>query len=487
MIIVYPDHTKMSHIPQAPNMYHWFTAAYVIIMAGLTGEPMEMKLRPQFLEPLGSWQKLNLAIFFTLYVMYVFFALILLLNLLIALLGSTFSKTQEDATLQGRIAFAHVVNRLELVGDFFGTDTHAGEADGTGTSDNTVFLFRDLTHDVEGELPSDHIDDNVFDAVPSVEPPAESMQEPRLTNAIAAAAAATEAMTAGAGEEQSSTAEEFKAELTAALQTEAEMNAVLKEELSVAWRADLKAELGTAMALIPDLKADVIAGKKAAAEAGAAATAVAERTATEVAAMSTRLASVESEMKAELVKGAAGMRQEVAALRAEISAEIRAQMKVEAESGQASGPSGAEIAPALAELKGEIVREIGEMLSKLQSRQGTARGTLDGNSFSLPILPEAHAYADSGICEHSASSSITTAVVPELLPRHSSSSVATRLASERLARSKAKIDSHRDSHRSHRPFAMAAHIEGVPSPCSPSAPSTSTTLQAPAAAPDVTA
>ena len=40
---------------------------------------------------------------------------ILLLNLLIALLGSSFAKTSSEATLQGRVAFATVVQRLELV------------------------------------------------------------------------------------------------------------------------------------------------------------------------------------------------------------------------------------------------------------------------------------------------------------------------------------------------------------------------------------
>ena len=53
-----------------------------------------------------------MAAFLTIYTLYVFLSLILLLNLLIALLGSSFHKTQQDSTLQGRIAFANTVLHL---------------------------------------------------------------------------------------------------------------------------------------------------------------------------------------------------------------------------------------------------------------------------------------------------------------------------------------------------------------------------------------
>ena len=79
-------------------------------MAGMLGEPLDFNLAPSYLAPLGLWQKVNMAAFFIMYTLYVFVALILLLNLLIALLGSSFSKTQADATLQGRVAFANMVH-----------------------------------------------------------------------------------------------------------------------------------------------------------------------------------------------------------------------------------------------------------------------------------------------------------------------------------------------------------------------------------------
>ena len=115
-------------------------------------------------EPLGL-QKLNLAACFVIYVIYIFVSLILLLNLLIALLGSTFAKTQDEARLQGRMAFARIVLRLELVAEICGIDTHAGEMDDAG---GHVHSFRDVARDVNGELPPDHVDENVFGPAPEM-------------------------------------------------------------------------------------------------------------------------------------------------------------------------------------------------------------------------------------------------------------------------------------------------------------------------------
>ena len=75
----------------------------------MLGEPVHLNLSPDYLAPLGAYQKVNMAAFLTIYTLYVFLSLILLLNLLIALLGSSFHKTQQDSTLQGRIAFANTV------------------------------------------------------------------------------------------------------------------------------------------------------------------------------------------------------------------------------------------------------------------------------------------------------------------------------------------------------------------------------------------
>jgi len=172
MVLIFPDHPEAAgHLPQAPDLVHRLDAAYAMLMAGMLGEPISFNLAFDYFEPLGKWQKVNLTAFFILYVLYVFLALILLLNLLIALLGSSFSKTQEEATLQGRLAHANMVLRVELVADFLSINTCAGEPCG----ENFVYMFRDTENDKDGELPRHHESEDIFDKVP---PPGQSTAEP---------------------------------------------------------------------------------------------------------------------------------------------------------------------------------------------------------------------------------------------------------------------------------------------------------------------
>jgi hypothetical protein len=92
---------------------------------------------------------------------------VLLLNLLIALLATTFSRTQELSTLQGRMALARTVLRLELVAQWLGIDTRLGESDGNGCR---VHHFRSVHNSAGGELPRDHKDESIYDVLPSAEP-----------------------------------------------------------------------------------------------------------------------------------------------------------------------------------------------------------------------------------------------------------------------------------------------------------------------------
>ena len=165
MITIFPQHPAAGPLPQAPDFGHWGAAIYAILMVGFTGEPLDLNLDLEYFAPLGYWQKVCLAAVGVVYVLFIFASLILLLNLLIALLGSSFSETSEKATLQGRVAFATVVLRLELVAHFLGINTFAGEPseDGSGVF---VHKFRSVVRDPSGELPRhDTQDENVFDKV----------------------------------------------------------------------------------------------------------------------------------------------------------------------------------------------------------------------------------------------------------------------------------------------------------------------------------
>lgn len=178
LVAIYPDHPSRGALPQAPSFINGFTATHDILIAGFTGEPIDFNLHPDFLYPLGGWQQVNLVVFYLIYLLYIFLSLILLLNLLIALLGTTFRRTQDEATLHGRTSFARLMLRNELVAVMLGIGTSAGERTDDG---RYVHSFRSKVVDRNGELMSDYKDENVFDPVPDeviIEPPASSPPTP---------------------------------------------------------------------------------------------------------------------------------------------------------------------------------------------------------------------------------------------------------------------------------------------------------------------
>jgi len=211
MIVLFPDHPSVGTLPQAPDFYHWFTAAYAILMAGMVGEPLDLNMNPYVLAPLGIFQKLNLGVFIALYVIYIFLSLILLLNLLIALLGNTFNSTQNTATLEGRIAFAQVMLRLELLAQFMGIDTASGEPDGSGRH---AHLFRDVQKDKESELPRDYVSENVFEKLPTTDPHGPNLLEMKA-EVESFKEAQTEGITQAMGDIVRQMGKEIKADLVA--------------------------------------------------------------------------------------------------------------------------------------------------------------------------------------------------------------------------------------------------------------------------------
>lgn len=176
MVTVYPDHHARGNLPQSREFYTWQDATHALVMAGFTGEPLDLLLNWAFIEPLGPWQKVNFAVFLGIYVLFIFLSLILLLNLLIALLAATFVRTQNEATLQGRIAFARVVLRLERIAEVCGINTNAGEADGDGF----VHKFKSVERNREGEVPREYGLLDFFDRVPELAP--EEEPDPILTS-----------------------------------------------------------------------------------------------------------------------------------------------------------------------------------------------------------------------------------------------------------------------------------------------------------------
>jgi len=94
------------------------SALWALFQLAFIGEPIEVDFRG-ILDQIGSaqvdgWK--TTAILFSLasYVVYIIMALVLLLNLLIAMMGDTYAEMQESAVLAWRVDYARRVLRLEL-------------------------------------------------------------------------------------------------------------------------------------------------------------------------------------------------------------------------------------------------------------------------------------------------------------------------------------------------------------------------------------
>ena len=116
MFIAYPAPN-----PQVPQLNDFYTAFKGLLDLALIGEPMQLVIFEAEAEVgeshlyLDPWTRFDLYLFILFYYMYVLVAMVLLLNLLIALMGNTFQQVQEDATLQYRRDFARRILRLELI------------------------------------------------------------------------------------------------------------------------------------------------------------------------------------------------------------------------------------------------------------------------------------------------------------------------------------------------------------------------------------
>ena len=123
MFILYPAPN-----PMAPQFNDAKTAFSALIGLAFLGEGIELDM---FDEETGLdfWQSVDFKMFVLMYYFYILMAMILLLNLLIALMGSTFTKVTEESTLRYRQDFARRVLRLELLARRMNFDTHVGRQD----------------------------------------------------------------------------------------------------------------------------------------------------------------------------------------------------------------------------------------------------------------------------------------------------------------------------------------------------------------------
>ena len=151
LLLMFPHHPQIDAPPQVPAFSNGWDSAMAIFNAGVVGAALEIKLDPAAFQALGIGQKANLVVFYACYFLYLIFALVLLLNLLIALLSDSFANIQIETILQTRLAFAKCLLRLELIAEAVGMETSGGTRTPSGTN---VYEFRVVDKNAEnGDYP----------------------------------------------------------------------------------------------------------------------------------------------------------------------------------------------------------------------------------------------------------------------------------------------------------------------------------------------
>ena len=103
-----------------------WTVAEEMIWLGLLGKELPVEfwrlftnLPPQFTSTErainGPWGYVNIAFFIELYISYVLLNLILLLNLLIALMGTTYQEHHDNMVIEYRVAFTRNILKYEML------------------------------------------------------------------------------------------------------------------------------------------------------------------------------------------------------------------------------------------------------------------------------------------------------------------------------------------------------------------------------------
>ena len=98
------------------------------------------KFYPTATAPLGRWKLINLFAFFVFYFVYLIMSLILLLNLLIAMMGTSYEKAKERSTIDYRVIFSREILKYEVLAQV-GGKYFAWKYDKTSAAPSFLGLF----------------------------------------------------------------------------------------------------------------------------------------------------------------------------------------------------------------------------------------------------------------------------------------------------------------------------------------------------------
>lgn len=145
MFFLYPR-SGIAELPQVASFNTPYNAAKALLELSLTGSSTYINLDPDGWNLLGWAAGLDMAIFLFMYFCYTLVALVLLLNLLIAMLSNTYENVRKESTLRCRVSFAQCVLKLELVAESLGMPTQVGEH----ADDMYVYKFRSVAPNSDG-------------------------------------------------------------------------------------------------------------------------------------------------------------------------------------------------------------------------------------------------------------------------------------------------------------------------------------------------
>merc|ERR1711871_941737 len=128
MYICYPRTGDVFQPLHSPTMNSLSSAIQAMIELALLGETPELKIA-NFGE-FSTGQLLEFWFYASLLMLYLIMALILLLNLLIAMMGDTFATVQAEAVREWRVANAQMLLRLEMLARGFAV-VNSGEQMGS--------------------------------------------------------------------------------------------------------------------------------------------------------------------------------------------------------------------------------------------------------------------------------------------------------------------------------------------------------------------
>ena len=167
MYICYPR-TGSQQWGFSPAFNTFYEAAIELFELAFMGDPIKV-----FFTDTGDMttaQSTELMLFLLLYFLYCLIALVVLLNLLIAMLGYTFSGVQEDAELEWRVLYARNVLRMETLATVFAAppfnwwSLHGGQLVG-----DRHYVFSQSYDDINEDASEATKLDGVSDADPEVD------------------------------------------------------------------------------------------------------------------------------------------------------------------------------------------------------------------------------------------------------------------------------------------------------------------------------